>query len=220
MWTWTRQRFQPKNPPYAGREPAEEFVAFGIGFIELPEGRVEARIAGDIAQELHIGMPMELTVIPFSTDEDGTEVLTYRLPARRGGLSHGRRRHHRGGAAPIRALPGPVGHRDGGQARHALALADAGMAWRDVQFAFGGSYEVDNPDAVVNRLGLTGCRSPTSTTGAPPRRARSTMAANTLRLGEYDVGVAIGMDKHLPGAFAADPVQYGCRAGTARPGCS
>ncbi len=28
--------------------------------------------------------------------------------------------------------------------------------WEDMQFAFGGSYEVDNPDAVVNFLGLTG----------------------------------------------------------------
>ena len=36
------------------------------------------------------------------------------------------------------------------------ALEDAGVAWRDIQFAFGGSYEVDNPDAVVAFLGLTG----------------------------------------------------------------
>ncbi len=77
LWTWTRQRFQPKNPPYAGREPAKEFVPFAVGFVELPEGRVEARIAGDVSQELRIGMPMELTVVPFTTDEDGTEVLTY-----------------------------------------------------------------------------------------------------------------------------------------------
>jgi hypothetical protein len=45
--------------------------------VELPEGRIEARIAGDIDQELRIGMPMELTVVPFTSDEDGTEVLTY-----------------------------------------------------------------------------------------------------------------------------------------------
>jgi uncharacterized OB-fold protein len=77
LWTWTRQRFQPKNPPYLGREPANEFVPYGVGFIELPEGRVEARIAGDVDQELRIGMPMELTVVPFTTDEDGTEVLTF-----------------------------------------------------------------------------------------------------------------------------------------------
>lgn len=77
LWTWTRQRFQPKNPPYIGREPAQEFEPYGVGYIELPEGRVEARIAGDVDQELRIGMPMELTVVPFATDEDGTEVLTF-----------------------------------------------------------------------------------------------------------------------------------------------
>jgi uncharacterized OB-fold protein len=77
LWTWTRQRFQPKNPPYLGREPANEFVPYGVGFIELPEGRIEARLAGPFDQELHIGMPMELTVVPFTTDDDGTEVLTY-----------------------------------------------------------------------------------------------------------------------------------------------
>ena len=77
LWTWTRQRFQPKNPPYIGREPADAFRPYGVGFIELPEGRIEARLAGDADQELRIGMPMELTVVPFATDEDGTEVLTY-----------------------------------------------------------------------------------------------------------------------------------------------
>jgi uncharacterized OB-fold protein len=77
LWTWTRQRFQPKNPPYIGREPATDFQPYGVGFIELPEGRIEARLDGGIDQELRIGMPMELTVVPFTTDEDGTEVLTY-----------------------------------------------------------------------------------------------------------------------------------------------
>ena len=30
------------------------------------------------------------------------------------------------------------------------ALAVAGVAWRDIQFAFAGSYEIDNPDAVIH----------------------------------------------------------------------
>ena len=47
-------------------------MPYGVGYIELLEGRVEARIAGDVDQELRIGMPMELTVVPFATDEDGT----------------------------------------------------------------------------------------------------------------------------------------------------
>ena len=36
------------------------------------------------------------------------------------------------------------------------ALTDGGVSWPQVQFAFGGSFEVDNPDAVTSRLGLTG----------------------------------------------------------------
>ena len=58
--------------------------------------------------------------------------------------------------------------------------------------------------------GSPASRSPTSTTAARPRRARSTLAANTIRLGEYDLGIAVGMDKHLPGAFSADPRLYAC----------
>ena len=37
-----------------------------------------------------------------------------------------------------------------------LALADAGVDWKDIQFGFGGSYEVSNPDAVTRLVGLTG----------------------------------------------------------------
>jgi uncharacterized OB-fold protein len=77
LWTWTRQRFQPKNPPYAGREPASEFEPYGVGFIELPEGRIESRLAVGADGELHIGMPMELTIVPFAVDEDGDELMTY-----------------------------------------------------------------------------------------------------------------------------------------------
>jgi len=89
------------------------------------------------------------------------------------------------------------------------ALSDAGITWKDVQFAFGGSYEVDNPDAVVNYLGLTGLPFTDVYNGCATAASALTQAANTLRLGEYDLGVAMGMDKHLPGAFAADPLDYG-----------
>lgn len=89
-----------------------------------------------------------------------------------------------------------------------MALADAGITWKQVQFAFGGSYEVDNPDAVVKMLGLTGIPFTDVYNGCATAASALTQAANTIRLGEYDIGVAIGMDKHLPGAFAADPVQY------------
>ncbi len=112
------------------------------------------------------------------------------------------------GLHPFGRFPGRSAIEMGAVAARA-ALADAGLAWKDVQFAFGGSYEVDNPDAVVNFLGLTGLPFTDVYNGCATAASALTQAANTLRLGEYDVGMAIGMDKHLPGAFAADPVQYG-----------
>ena len=90
------------------------------------------------------------------------------------------------------------------------ALADAGVEWRDIQFAFGGSYEVDNPDAVVALLGLTGIPFTDVYNGCATAASALTLAANTIRLGDYDLGIAVGMDKHLPGAFSADPRLYAC----------
>lgn len=112
------------------------------------------------------------------------------------------------GLHPFGRFPGTSAIEMGAKAAR-LALADAGITWKDVQFAFGGSYEVDNPDAVVNFLGLTGLPFTDVYNGCATAASALTQAANTLRLGEYDLGMAIGMDKHLPGAFAADPVQYG-----------
>jgi acetyl-CoA C-acetyltransferase len=90
------------------------------------------------------------------------------------------------------------------------ALADAGIQWRDVQFAFAGSYEIDNPDAVVAFLGLTGLPFHNVYNGCATAGSVLALAADTIRLGEYDLGIAIGMDKHLPGAFSSDPRLYAC----------
>jgi acetyl-CoA acetyltransferase len=95
-----------------------------------------------------------------------------------------------------------------GAAATRLALRDAGVEWRDVQFAFGGSYEVDNPDSVVNQLGLTGIPFTNVYNGCATAASVLTQAANTIRLGEYDIGVAVGMDKHGTGAFKSDPQLY------------
>ena len=41
-------------------------------------------------------------------------------------------------------------------AADANALADAGVEWKNIQFAVGGSWTVANPDAIVGMVGLTG----------------------------------------------------------------
>lgn len=58
------------------------------------------------------------------------------------------------GLHPFGRFPGKTALRMGADAAR-LALADAGLSWRDIQFAIGGSYEVDQPDAVVAEIGLT-----------------------------------------------------------------
>src|SRR3954467_13208197 len=113
------------------------------------------------------------------------------------------------GLHPFGRFPGVSGIEMGAVAAR-RALADAGIEWRDIQFAFGGSYEVDNPDAVVALMGLTGIPFTDVYNGCATAASALTLAANTIRLGEHDLGVAGGMDKHLPGAFSADPRQYAC----------
>ncbi|WP_174183834.1 thiolase family protein [Nocardia barduliensis] len=89
------------------------------------------------------------------------------------------------------------------------ALADAGLEWRDIQFAIGGSWEVANPDAIVGLMGLTGIPF-TNVFNACATSASATEAcADAIRLGKYDIGIAIGMDKHPRGAFTVDPTLVG-----------
>src|SRR6478735_7227094 len=89
------------------------------------------------------------------------------------------------------------------------ALVDAGVQWKDVQFAFGGSFEVDNPDAVTGRLGLTGIPFMDVYNGCATAATALNQTAAGIRSGEYEIGVAVGMDKHASGAFTSDPVDYG-----------
>jgi acetyl-CoA acetyltransferase len=92
------------------------------------------------------------------------------------------------------------------------ACADAGVAWPDVQVAFGGSYTVDNPDAVIGRLGLTGIPFMDVYNGCATAATALQLAADAIRSGRYDIAVAVGMDKHDAGALTADPVDYGAPA--------
>jgi len=92
------------------------------------------------------------------------------------------------------------------------ALADAGAQWSDVQVAAVGSHEVSNPDAVVSLLGLTGIPIRGVFNGCATGGTSLQVAAQSIRLGEADVAMAIGMDKHPRGAFSADPSVMGLPA--------
>jgi uncharacterized OB-fold protein len=76
LWTWTIQRFPPPAPPFKGAR--EDFVPFGVGYVELPEGiRVETRLTENDPEALEIGMPMELVLEAFDSDAAGNERMTF-----------------------------------------------------------------------------------------------------------------------------------------------
>ena len=75
LWAWTTQEFPPPSPPYAGPTGAA-FVPYGVGYVELADGvRVETRLTE--TEGLENGIEMELVLVPFRTDADGNEVVTF-----------------------------------------------------------------------------------------------------------------------------------------------
>ena len=77
MWAWTTQDFQPPSPPYTG-PTGDDYARFAVGYVELPgEVKVETRLTEHDPEVLAHGMEMELVIVPFRTDDDGNEVVTF-----------------------------------------------------------------------------------------------------------------------------------------------
>ena len=77
---WTTQGFAP-GAPYIG-PTGKDFVPFGVGLVQLGLGeeavvRVEGRLTENDPAKLEWGMDVELTMIPFATDADGNEIVTF-----------------------------------------------------------------------------------------------------------------------------------------------
>src|SRR5258708_301487 len=89
------------------------------------------------------------------------------------------------------------------------ALADAGSTWKDVQFAVGGGWTVANPDAIVGMVGLTGIPFTDVFNACATAASATKLCADGIRLGDYDIGIALGLDKHPRGAFTEDPALVG-----------
>ena len=117
------------------------------------------------------------------------------------------------GIAIVGAGIHPFGRHEGVSAlemgAHAVraALADAGIAWADVQFAYGGSEDGGNADTMVTELGPTGLpftnvKNGCATGGSALRRPLA------LQSGAYEIGVVVGFDKHPRGAFENDPADW------------
>lgn len=65
IWSWTVQRFPPKSPPYLDAE--SPFQPFAIAYVELPGATiVEARLNGFRFEDLKVGLPCRLVLVPFA----------------------------------------------------------------------------------------------------------------------------------------------------------
>ncbi|WP_422746087.1 Zn-ribbon domain-containing OB-fold protein [Mycobacterium sp. WMMD1722] len=73
---WTTQGFPP-GAPYQG-PTGKDFVPFGVGLVQLEDLiRVEGRLTENDPAKLRFGQEVELTMIPFTTDADGNEIVTF-----------------------------------------------------------------------------------------------------------------------------------------------
>jgi acetyl-CoA C-acetyltransferase len=117
----------------------------------------------------------------------------------------------------------PFGRHDGvsGSAMGAFAtraaLADAGVEWKDLQFAYGGSLASMLPgnegsgtaDTLVNELGLTGLQFINVMNGCATAGSALAASVQAVSSGQFDLGLAVGFDKHPRGMFNADPATSG-----------
>ena len=95
------------------------------------------------------------------------------------------------------------------------ALADAGAEWSDMQFAFGGSASAGSADHMVSKLGLTGLQFINVSNGCATGGSALFSAYNTIKSGMFDLGIAIGFDKHERGAFRVDSSNWYGKSGMA-----
>jgi uncharacterized protein len=76
VWTWTTQGFRPKHP-YRAPGTEEDFRPFILGYVELADGvRVESQLLVG-PEDVHIGMAVELLIVPFCRGEAGEEIVTF-----------------------------------------------------------------------------------------------------------------------------------------------
>jgi acetyl-CoA acetyltransferase len=89
------------------------------------------------------------------------------------------------------------------------ALADANLDWADIQVAFGGSDSGGRADTLVNQLGLTGLSFINVLNGCATGGSALMGVQSAIKSGEFEIGMALGFDKHPRGAFSASPAEWG-----------
>jgi len=112
------------------------------------------------------------------------------------------------GMHPFGRTPERTGLQQGVYAAR-LALSNAGVQWKDMQFGYGGSYSSGNADALGNELGLTGVPFTNILNACATGGSSLLSACKEIQSGAAEIGLVVGFDKHDRGAFNAHPSEYG-----------
>lgn len=108
------------------------------------------------------------------------------------------------GIHPFGRTEGVTGREQGEYAAR-QALRDAGLEWSDMQFAYGGSAAAGAADTMVSKLGLTGLQFINVSNGCATGGSALQSAYMAIQSGMFDIGMAVGFDKHPRGAFTVNP---------------
>lgn len=112
------------------------------------------------------------------------------------------------GIHPFGRSPTMSGLEQGAAAARA-AMNDAGVDFKQMQFAFGGSQDGGNADSLVNLLGLTGLQFTNIWNGCATGGSSLNAAYSAIKSGQYNMGLVVGFDKHPRGAFNPQPKEWG-----------
>ena len=112
------------------------------------------------------------------------------------------------GIHPFGRTPGLSGLQQGAYAVR-QALEQTALSWPDIRFAFGGSDAAGNADTMVSELGLTGLPFVNVANGCATGGSAMFGAYSTIKSGEFDLGIAVGFDKHPRGSFSPLPADWG-----------
>ncbi|AET68517.1 acetyl-CoA acetyltransferase [Desulfosporosinus orientis DSM 765] len=91
------------------------------------------------------------------------------------------------------------------------ALKDAGVAWKDLQVAYGGSGHGGYADSLNSKFGFTGLPFYNVFNGCATAASALIGAATALKSGAADLALAVGFDKHPVGSFEMDPEEWGLK---------
>ncbi len=91
------------------------------------------------------------------------------------------------------------------------ALKDAGVAWKDVQVAAGGSLDGGYADTLVSKLGPTGVTFTNVYNACATGGSALNAVITAIEAGRADVGLVVGFDKHPRGMFKFNPADQGLR---------